>query len=212
MSRYTNDIDNVQTALEQSLIQLISSALSFAGAVVMMIILSPPLFLVTALVLALMFFITGKIASQSSKYSQAQQKNLGHLNGYIEEMVDGLKVVKVFNYENIAIDEFKQRNEAYRRQSPTPTSTPGGVTGSRQPQQRIVRPDRPVRRDAGGVGPLRHWLAGRFPPVLAADGLPVQQISNQLNIVLAALAGAERVFEVMDQEPEVDGGRLPWSA
>ncbi|NMC81020.1 MAG: ABC transporter ATP-binding protein [Chloroflexi bacterium] len=209
MSRYTNDIDNVQTALEQSLIQLISSALSFAGAVVMMIILSPPLFLVTALVLALMFFITGKIASQSSKYFQAQQKNLGHLNGYIEEMVDGLKVVKVFNYENIAIDEFKQRNEAYRQ----------AITNANFYAAVVL----PVVNNLNNVsyaltalfgGMLAVW--GRFDiGSLAAFlqysrqmGFPVQQISNQLNIVLAALAGAERVFEVMDQEPEVDRGTI----
>ncbi len=209
MSRYTNDIDNVQTALEQSLIQLISSTLSFVGAVIMMIILSPPLFLVTALVLALMFFITGKIANQSSKYFQAQQKNLGYLNGYIEEMVDGLKVVKVFNYEGIAIDEFKRRNEAYR-QAITNANFYAGV----------------VLPVVGNLNNVSYALTALFGGILAVwgrfdigslaaflqysrqMGFPVQQITNQLNIVLAALAGAERVFEVMDQEPEVDQGTV----
>ena len=100
MSRFTNDIDNVQMALEQSLVQLISSALTFVGSVVMMMVLSPILFLVTVVILALMFFIIGKIAGKSRKYFQAQQKNLGNVNGYVEEMVDGLKVVKVFSHED----------------------------------------------------------------------------------------------------------------
>ncbi len=96
MSRFTNDIDNVQMALEQSLVQLISSTLTFIGAVILMLVLSPLLFIVVLVMMILMFFLSGKIAGRSSKYFKAQQENLGNLNGYIEEMVDGLKVVKVF--------------------------------------------------------------------------------------------------------------------
>ena len=115
MSRFTNDLDNVQMALEQSLVQLISGVITFAGAIIIMILLSPLLFVITFLVLALMFFLSGKLAGTSGKFFIAQQKNLGSVNGYIEEMVDGLKVVKVFNHEGEAIRAFKQRNEAYRQ-------------------------------------------------------------------------------------------------
>jgi ATP-binding cassette subfamily B protein len=108
MSRYTNDMDNVQMALEQSITQVISSALIFVGSIAMMLVLSPILFLVTAVVLVLMVIISQKIAGQSRSYYQNQQKDLGAVNGFVEEMVDGLKVVKVFNHEQDAIAEFKQ--------------------------------------------------------------------------------------------------------
>jgi ATP-binding cassette subfamily B protein len=115
MSRYTNDIDNVQMAFEQSLVQLISSSLTFVGSVIMMIVLSPVLFIVSASVMVLMFFFARFFTGRSSRFFKAQQKNLGILNGYIEEIVDGLKVVKVFNYEDKANQEFQKRNEDYRQ-------------------------------------------------------------------------------------------------
>ncbi len=115
MSRFTNDIDNVQMAFEQSLVQLISSVLSFVGAIVLMLMLSPILFLVTAAGAGLMFFIMRKIGGKSRNYFRQQQQNLGNVNGYVEEMVEGLKVVKVFGHEHAAIAEFKKRNEAYRQ-------------------------------------------------------------------------------------------------
>ncbi|MGZ9221084.1 MAG: ABC transporter ATP-binding protein [Anaerolineales bacterium] len=207
MSRYTNDLDNVQTALEQSVVQLISSALTFVGAVVMMLVLSPLLFAVTFLVLVLMFFLSGKLGEKSSQYFQAQQKHLGGVNGYIEEMVDGLKVVKVFNHEDEAIIEFKQRNEAYR-QAATEANFYAGVV-------------MPVVSNLGNIAYAATALFGGILAVfsnfdigsLAAFlqyvrqvGFPVQMITSQLNTILAAMAGAERVFGVMDQMPELDGG------
>lgn len=209
MSRYTNDMDNVQMALEQSLVQLISSILSFVGSVVMMIVLSPILFVITALVLVLMIFITQKIAGKSRDYFKAQQKNLGDVNGYIEEMVDGLKVVKVFNYEGQAITEFKQRNEAYR-QATTNANFYAGVVFP------VVGNLNNISYAATALfGGILSILNGFDIGSLAAFlqysrqmGFPVMQITNQLNTVLAALAGAERVFDVMDQKPEVDEGTV----
>ena len=207
MSRFTNDLDNVQMALEQSFLQLISSALTFVGSVVMMLVLSPLLTMVNILILAFMFFISGKLAGKSRKFFQAQQKNLGNVNGYIEEMVDGLKVVKVFNYENNAIAEFKQRNESYR-QAATQANFYAGVV-------------MPVMFNLGNISYAATALFGGILTVfsefdigsLAAFlqytrhlGFPVQQMTNQLNTILAALAGAERVFQVMDEELEIDSG------
>ena len=114
MSRFTNDIDNVQMAFEQSLVQLFYSILSFFGAIVLMAILSPILLLVTLAVVAIMFVIVVTVGGKSRGYFKAQQESLGSVNGYVEEMVQGLKVVKVFGYEDSAIAEFKRRNEAYR--------------------------------------------------------------------------------------------------
>jgi len=90
----------------------------------MMIVLSPTLFLITAIVLTLMFFISSKIGKKSSQFFKAQQKHLGSVNGYIEEMVDGLKVVKIFSYEDKAITDFKRRNEPIARRLPTPIFMP----------------------------------------------------------------------------------------
>ncbi len=207
MSRYTNDLDNVQTALEQSLVQLMSSALTFVGAVVMMLVLSPLLAVVTFAVLVVMFFLSGKLAQKSSNYFKDQQKNLGNVNGYIEEMVDGLKVVKVFNYERSAIAEFKQRNEAYRHAAAEANFYAGVVM--------------PVIMNLNNISYAATALFGGILTALTTFdigslaaflqytrqvGFPVQQITMQLNAVLSAMAGAERVFEVMDQTPEVDEG------
>ncbi len=207
MSRYTNDLDNVQMAMEQSLVQLFSSLLTFVGAVVMMLVLNPLLFIVTFLVLALMFFLSGKLAGKSKIHFQAQQKNLGNVNGYIEEMVDGLKVVKVFNHEDETIAEFKQRNEAYR-QSATQANFYAGVV-------------MPVMGNLNNIGYAVTALFGGILSVVSGFdigslaaflqysrqvGFPVMQITSQFNTVLAAMAGAERVFEMMDQAPEVDAG------
>jgi ATP-binding cassette subfamily B multidrug efflux pump len=209
MSRYTNDIDNIQTAFEQSAVQLISSLLTFIGSIIMMIVLSPILFIITVLILALMFYLTQKIAGRSSKYFQAQQKNLGSVNGYVEEIVDGLKVVKTFNYEKNAIEEFKKRNEAYR-QAATNANFYAGV----------------VMPVIGNLNNISYAVTALFGGILAVMGrfdigslaaylqysrqvgFPIQQMTNQLNTVLSALAGAERVFEVMDQEPELDEGTV----
>ncbi|KPL72113.1 multidrug ABC transporter ATP-binding protein [Ornatilinea apprima] len=207
MSRFTNDLDNVQMAMEQSLVQLASSALTFVGAVIMMLVLSPLLFLVTFLVLALMFFLSGKLAGKSSKYFKAQQQNLGDVNGYVEEMVDGLKVIKVFNHEENAISEFKKRNEAYRQAASEANFYAGVVM--------------PVMSNLNNIAYAATALFGGILTVFSSFdigslaaflqysrmvGFPVIQITNQFNTLLAAMAGAERVFNVMDQSAEVDNG------
>lgn len=207
MSRYTNDLDNVQMAMEQSVIQLISSILTFVGAVVMMLVLSPLLSVVTLLVLGLMFFITGKLAGKSSNYFKAQQKNLGSVNGYVEEMVDGLKVVKVFNFEANAIREFKQRNEEYRKAASEANFYAGVVMPIMGNLNNISYAA--TAMFGGILAVLTSFDIGSLAAFLQYSrqvGFPVQQITNQLNNILSAMAGAERVFGMMDQEPEVNNG------
>jgi ATP-binding cassette subfamily B multidrug efflux pump len=209
MSRYTNDIDSVQMAFEMSLVQLMSSSITFIGALVMMFLLSPTLMLVTLTVLVVMTFAIRQVTGKSRTGFQDQQRNLGDLNGYIEELVDGLKVVKVFEHEPQAMAEFQVRNEAYREAATranfyAAASFP--VVGS------LSRISYAATAVVGGL--LAVW--GRFDiGSLAAYlqytqqvGMPVQFITNQFNNILAALAGAERVFEVMDQQPEVNGGTI----
>jgi ATP-binding cassette subfamily B multidrug efflux pump len=209
MSRYTNDIDTVQMAIEMSMVQLISSTINLVGAIIMMFLLSPILLLVTLSILALMSYVMRKIGGKSRIYFRAQQRDLGDLNGYIEEMAEGLKVIKVFSHEPSAIAEFKKRNEAYR-QSATSANFYAAVV------MPIVGNLSNISYAATALvgGMLSVW--GRFDiGSLAAYlqysrqvGMPVQQMSNQFNMVLAALAGAERVFEVMDQTPEMDDGEV----
>lgn len=114
MSRYTNDIDTVQMVLDQSVLQLISSIIMFCGTIIMMIALSPSLFMITGCVILFMVFLSRIIGRKSHKYFQKQQSTLGELNGYIEEMIGGMKVVKVFNHEDEAQKEFDEINENFR--------------------------------------------------------------------------------------------------
>lgn len=207
MSRYTNDLDNVQMAMEQSLIQLISSALTFVGAVVMMLVLNPLLFVITFLVLVLMFILSGKIASRSGKYFLQQQKSLGSVNGYIEEMVDGLKIVKVFNHEGDALAEFKRRNEEYRKAATEANFYAGVVMPVMFNLNNIAYAA--TAMFGGILAVLTSFDIGSLASFLQYSrqvGFPVQQITSQLNVILAAMAGAERVFNVMDQQPEIDEG------
>ncbi len=209
MSRFTNDIDNIQMSLEQSLIQLISSFVTFIGSIVMMIILSPTLFLITMALIALIIYITQNLARKSSKNFSAQQKHLGALNGYVEEMVDGLRVVKVFNYETTAIEEFRKRNEEYRKAATNANFFAGVVMP-------IVGNLNNIAYAAVALFGGMLTVAGRFDVgSLAAFlqysrqvGMPIQMMTNQLNTILSGLAGAERVFDVMDQQPEVDDGHI----
>lgn len=115
MSRYTNDIDTVSEALNNSFASLISCSLTFLGIIAMMIVLSPILTAITFLMLGVMLLVVKTVGSRSRRYFAAQQKAIGEVNGYIEEMIEGQKVIKVFNHEEAAKAGFRQRNEAYRR-------------------------------------------------------------------------------------------------
>lgn len=209
MSRFTNDVDNVQMMLEQSMVQLVSSAFTFVGIVVMMIVLSPTLFLFALIFLIIMMVAVSLIGKQSRKYFREQQKNLGVMNGNIEESVEGMKVIKVFNHEQQAVDEFEETNENFRKAATNanffsgimgPCST--GINNASYATIALV----------GGILALSGSLdIGTFFTFLSYSKQftqPINQIANQMNTVFSALAGAERVFEVMDMESEVDEGTV----
>ena len=207
MSRFTNDIDNIQLALEQSIIQFISSILSFVGSVIMMLILSPVLFIISAVVIILMFVVMKNITGRSSAYFRDQQRTLGNVNGYIEEMVDGLKVVKVFNRETASINSFEELNEEYRTAGTNATFYAGVVMPILNNMNNISYAATAL---FGGILTVAgHFDIGSLAAFLQYSrqlGMPVTQMTNQLNNLLAAMAGAERVFQVMDEQPEVDDG------
>ena len=209
MSRFTNDIDNVEMAIEQSVVQLISGVLTFVGTLVMMLVLSPILFAVAAVVLAFMIFLSTTLSKKSTGFFRTQQKSLGTLNGYIEEMVDGLKVVKVFGHEGVASDEFSGLNEQYRSSATTATFLSGVVMPLMGNLSRICYATVAI---VGGLmavgGRLDTGSLVAFLQLSYQVGQPINQITNQLSVVLAALAGAERIFDIMDQQPEVDDGTV----
>ena len=209
MSRYTNDIDTLTEILQNGMVSLVSGVLTFTGTVAMMLYLSPVLFLVTIFSLGLMLLVIMTVGKRSRRYFMAQQRDLGEINGYIEEMIEGQKVIKVFNHESQARAGFNQRNEHYRCSATNAQSFAGAMMPA-----------------MGNISHINYALTCCLGAVLSVVmGLdlgvllvylqytrqvsqPISQVSQQVNNVLAAIAGAERVFEVMETAPEVDEGKV----
>ena len=209
MSRYTNDVDNIQMMLEQTIVQLISSIFSFAGIIIMMIVLEWRLFIIAAVFLVIMIVNSANIAKKTRKYFAAQQKALGEMNGNIEETIEGMKVVKVFNHEETAKNDFDKLNEKFRKVATNanfysgimgPCST--GINNASYASVTLV----------GGFLVLTSGLSiGTFFTFLSYSKQftqPINQIMNQMTNIFSALAGAERVFAIMDMESEVDNGTV----
>ena len=209
MSLYTNDIDNIGEALNNSLTNILASGLTFIGTVIMMVVLSPILSLVTMTFLALMIFVVNKVGAKSKYYFGLQQKNIGALNGYIEEMIEGQKVIKVFCHEDKAIEDFKAHNEELRKAS-TGAQTFGGymmpMLGN------MSHMNYAVTCCVGGLMTIGGWFdIGSLVSYLQYTkqvSNPIAQVSQQVNMILAALAGAERIFTALDEEVEVDNGQV----
>ena len=207
MSRYTNDVDAIREAISIGLSQLMASAITVVGTFVMMLILSPVLTVIIILMLFVMFFITKNISSKSSAYFKKQQKSIGIVNGYIEEIIEGQKVVKVFCHEDEVKGEFANLNENLR-QAATDANTYANIM-----MPIMVNLSYFNYAFTAIIGALM-VIAGRMDIGTIAAFLqytrsfshPITQISQQFNAILAALAGAERIFEVIDEKPEEDHG------
>lgn len=208
MSRYTNDIETVSEALNNSFGSLISCTLNFTGTIVMMIVLSPTLSLITFVMLAVMLLVVRNIGSRSRRYFAAQQKAVGEVNGYIEEMIEGQKVIKVFNHEQAAKEGFYQRNEAYR-QAGTRAQIYSGMMMPAMGNLSYI--NYAITCCVGGLLAIRSGDLGGLAAFLQYTrqvSQPITQISQQVNTILSAVAGAERVFEVMEVQPEPDMGKV----
>lgn len=211
MSRFTNDVDNMQMMLEQSIVQLVSSVFTMIGIVVMMIYFNWRLFLIMIVFLVLMIFVASTIGKKTRKYFQLQQKNLGEMNGFIEETVEGMKVVKVFNHEEEANEEFYELNENFRK-SATKANFYSGIMGPCSAG--INNTAYAVITIIGALLVIANPVAftiGKLTSFLTYTrqfSQPINQITNQMNTIFSALAGAERVFEVMEMEPESDEGTV----
>ncbi|MBQ9082899.1 MAG: ABC transporter ATP-binding protein, partial [Clostridia bacterium] len=203
MSRFTNDVDTVGEMLNTTLIQIISGAITIAGTIVLMIYTNPILGAITIIATPVLTWLSKTIMKKGSKAYQEQQKTLGMLNGFTEETVSGQKVVKIFNHEDSARDEFAYLN------------------------QKLCRAQEQAQFRSGIMGPVTHQLCNAVYAVVACIGgvlvalskfdvggltvslnytrqfnRPINEVSMQMNTVFAALAGAERVFDVLDAEPE----------
>ena len=211
MSIYTNDIDALRQAIEQSIPQLFSSAITMIGVTVSMLVVSPLLFLVVAVMLAIMVWVIKTVSSKSGRYFGEQQKNLGIENGFIEEMMSGQKVIKAFVHEAASIEAFDQINEQLFQSSYL--------------ANRFSNVLMPILGNLGNVSFVLTSIAGGFMALNGVGGLtigglmsflqlnrsfigPIAQVSQQLNFVLMASAGADRIFNLLDGEPEVNQGKI----
>lgn len=209
MSVYTNDVDTLRQFMSQSIPMVINSGVTIVTSFASMLILDVPLTLITLAVIGVMLYATSKIAAKSSEYFARQQKDLGAVNGYIEEMMNGQKVVKVFCHEEKSYEQFCRLNDELR-ESADKANTFSNIS-------------MPVNVNLGNVSYVLCAMAGAIFALNGYMGLtlgtlvsfltlnknstqPISQISQQLNSIVMAMAGAQRIFELMDQKPETDSG------
>lgn len=209
MSVYTNDIDTLRQMISQSMVQLFSSTITIVSVIVSMISISIPLTLLTLVMVVVMFIVSGKIGGKSSKYFTAQQDDLGKVNGYIEEMMNGQKVVKVFNHEGKAVEEFNELNDklfdsAYNANKFANILMPINA--------QLGNISYVLCAIVGGVLAFNHFAGLTLGGLVAFMTFnknfsqPINQISMQLNSIIMALAGADRIFKLLDEKPEEDDG------
>ncbi|MFQ9510881.1 MAG: ABC transporter ATP-binding protein [Lachnospiraceae bacterium] len=209
MSRFTNDVDTMTDALNNSFTMLIQSFIVVSGSIVMLVILNLQLSVIVLVCLGLMFFTIRYNGRKSKKYYQDQQKYLGNINGFIEEMVAGQKVEKIFNHEDQDFEEFCKRNEKLRMASTKAFAYSGVMVPV---VVSISYFNYALSACVGGlftlaglmdIGSLASYLI-----YVRQIAMPVNQFTQQVNFILAALSGAERIFTMMDEQPEVDDGEI----
>lgn len=207
MSTFTNDVDMLNQSLEQSVSQIIVSIITVVGTFIMMIYISPLLTVVVVLMLIVMLFSVKFIGQRSAKNFRNQQSQLAEMNGYIEEMMTGQKVVKVFNYEDRAIDDFTNRNEELRKAS-TNASAFGVMLMPIMGNLSYVLYGLVAMIGAYFViqGSISVGNIAAFLQFTRSVSRPITMVSNQMNTLFAALAGAERIFNILDEDEEVDKG------
>ena len=209
MSVYTNDVDTLRQLIGQSIPQTVNSLVTVVSTFVMMIVLDIPLTILTVLMVFVSMFAAAKLAQSSGSYFVKQQQDLGNVNGYVEEMLQGQKVVKVFCYEDKNFEEFSRRNDELR--------------DSAYNANRVANIMGPVNNNLGHLSYVLCAVIGAILTLsqitqLTIGGLvtfltlnknfsmPINQLTQQMNSIIMALAGADRVFKLLDAEPEVDDG------
>ena len=209
MSTYTNDTDVMREMISQGLPSFISSAVRIVGVFTMMIVLNPILTGIAILMLVIMMLITKTIAGRSSRFFKARQDSVGKVNGYIEEMIEGQKVVKVFCHEQAVNSRFDELNETLRKNTAA-ASTLASIMGPIM--NNLSHVTYAIIAASGGLlgvaGIIDIGTLGAFLQYTRSFSMPVAEISQQANNVLSALAGAERIFALLDEKAEEDEGDI----
>lgn len=209
MSTYTNDTDVMREMISQGLPSFISSAVRIVGVFTMMIVLNPILTGIAILMLVIMMLITKAIAGRSGRFFKARQDSVGKVNGYIEEMIEGQKVVKVFCHEQAVNSRFEGLNEALRKNTAA-ASTLASIMGPIM--NNLSHVTYAIIAASGGLlgvaGIIDIGTLGAFLQYTRSFSMPVAEISQQANNVLSALAGAERIFALLDEKAEEDEGDI----
>lgn len=207
MSRFTNDVDSVNMMLEQSLPQMVNSLTVVIGTFAMMLMLSPALTVLVVIMLIIMALAIKTVGGKSAGYFRTQLQTMGQMNGYVEEMIEGQKVVKVFNHEHKAIEGFHEKNELLRS-SATDAQTFAGVIMPIMGNLSYIH--YALTAMAGAMLSIYRGMdigtIAAFLQYTRSFSQPIAQMANQANMLLAALAGAERIFDTLDQVPEEDTG------
>lgn len=209
MSIYTNDVDTLRQMISQSIPQLINSSITIIGVLASMIILNIPLTLLTLVLVGLMLVVTKKATGMSGKYFVKQQKNLGEVNGFIEEMMGGQKVVKVFCHEEENMERFDKINEELCDSSYNANKF-ANILGPINAQigniSYVIIAIAGGALALGGVGGFTLGGLASFLTFNKSLNMPINQVSMQFNSIIMALAGGERIFKLLDEVPEVDDG------
>ena len=209
MSTYTNDIDTLRQMISQSMPQLLNSSITIISVLFSMIYLSVPLTIVTLIMVALMLFVTKKAAGLSGSYFVKQQKAIGAVNGYVEEMMEGQKVIKVFCHEEESKKKFDELNEELYDSSYHAnqfSNMIGPINAQLGNLSYVVCAIVGGLFAIGGFGGLTLGGLASFLTFNKSFNMPINQISMQFNSIVMALAGADRIFKMLDEEPEADNG------
>lgn len=209
MSRFTNDVDTVQEAMNNSFAMIIQSFMMLFGTITMMMVLSIRLSMIVVIFLIIMFIFIKYNGKHSKKYFNRQQEELGKINGFVQEMTAGQKVEKVFNHEEKDFEEFCRLNENFRKESTSALTYAGFMIPVIVSLSYL---NYAVSACVGGIFTIKGIMdlgsLSAYLVYVRQSAMPLNQFTQQINFLLSALSGAERIFDMMDEEPEIDEGNI----
>lgn len=209
MSRFTNDVDTVQEAMNNSFAMIIQSFIMLFGTLIMMMVLSVRLSVIVIMFLVIMFFFIKFNSKHSKKYFNRQQEELGKINGFVQEMMAGQKVEKVFNHEQKNFEKFCEMNESFRKESTNALAFAGMMIPTIVSLSYL---NYAISACVGGLFTLKGLMdlgsLSSYLIYVRQSAMPLNQFTQQVNFLLSALSGAERIFDMMDEKPEIDEGSV----
>ena len=209
MSRFTNDVDTVQEAMNNSFAMIIQSFIMLFGTLIMMMVLSVRLSVIVIVFLVIMFFFIKFNSKHSKKYFNRQQEELGKINGFVQEMMAGQKVEKVFNHEQKNFEKFCEMNESFRKESTNALAFAGMMIPTIVSLSYL---NYAISACVGGLFTLKGLMdlgsLSSYLIYVRQSAMPLNQFTQQVNFLLSAISGAERIFDMMDEKPEIDEGSV----